>query len=430
LSAKKVSAKKVSVKQASAHTITINQDRISERLDHLASLTDPAVPYTRRAFTERYKEARGWLEHQFQQANLTPRYDAAANLIGRREGSQALPTIALGSHIDTVTGGGRFDGTAGVIVGLEIAQALAEAGVTLEHPLEIIDFISEEVSDYAAASCVGSRALSNTLSDAMLAGENPDGETLADAINRMGGRASNITQTKQFDYAGYMELHIEQGLVLESQAIPLGVVTGIVTIRRFELRVLGQPDHAGTTPMALRRDALVGAAWLIRRVRDLAAARDDVVATAGRMFNHPNGANVIPGEVVLNLEIRALEESLIDQLYEQLLADAAPVLEEDGLTLEHRQLSNAPGIRCAEPIQDALEQAAHTRGYASLKLPSGAGHDAMHMASICPVGMVFIRSIGGRSHTPDEQSRPEDLRAAAEVILGALLTLDKQTQQT
>ena len=426
LSVKQESVNQESVNQESVKTITINQDRISERLDHLASLTDPAVPYTRRAFTERYREARGWLEHQFQQAHLTPRYDAAANLIGRREGTQNLPTLALGSHIDTVTGGGRFDGTAGVIVGLEIAQALAEAGVTLEHPLEIIDFISEEVSDYATASCVGSRALSNTLTAAMLAGTNPDGETLAAAIDRMGGEAANIAQTKQFDYAGYMELHIEQGLVLESQAIPLGVVTGIVTIRRFELRILGQPDHAGTTPMALRRDALVGAAWMIRHVRDLAAARDDVVATVGRMFNHPNGANVIPGETVLNLEIRALDESLIDQLYKQLLADAAPILAEDGLVLEHRQLSNSPGIRCAEPIQDALEHAAQKRGHASLKLPSGAGHDAMHMASICPVGMVFIRSIGGRSHTPDEKSRPEDLHAAAEVMLGALLALDKQ----
>jgi acetylornithine deacetylase/succinyl-diaminopimelate desuccinylase-like protein len=157
----------------------------------------------------------------------------------------------------------------------------------------------------------------------------------------------------------------------------------------------------------------------------LAAARDDVVATVGRMFNHPNGANVIPGEVVLNLEIRALNESLIEQLYEQLLADAAPILQADGLTLEQQQLSNAPGIRCAEPIQDALTHAAQTRGYASTKLPSGAGHDAMHMASVCPVGMVFIRSIGGRSHTPDEKSRPEDLHAAAEVMLEALLTLDE-----
>jgi N-carbamoyl-L-amino-acid hydrolase len=411
----------------SANTITIKQQRITERLDHLASLTEPAVPYTRRAFTELYKEARGWLEQQFQQAALTPHYDAAANLIGRREGSHNLPTLALGSHIDTVTGGGRFDGTAGVIVALEIAQALAEAGVTLKHPLEVIDFISEEVSDYAAASCVGSRALSNTLTDAMLAGTNPEGETLAAAIDRMGGNTTNIAQTKQHDYAGYVELHIEQGLVLESQAIPLGVVTGIVTIRRFELRVLGQPDHAGTTPMALRRDALVGAAWMIRHVRELAAARDDVVATVGRMFNHPNGANVIPGEVVLNLEIRALDDSLIDQLYKQLLADAAPILQADDLTLEQRQLSNSPGIRCADPIQAALEQAAQKRGHASIKLPSGAGHDAMCMASVCPVGMVFIRSIGGRSHTPAEKSRPEDLQAAAEVMLEALLTLDGQT---
>lgn len=411
----------------SAKTVTIRQARITERLEHLANLTDPAVPYTRRAFTELYTEARRWLEQQFQQAKLTTRTDPAANLIGRREGTQNLPTLALGSHIDTVTGGGRFDGTAGVIVALEIAQALAEAGVTLNHPLEVIDFISEEVSDYAAASCVGSRALSGTLTDAMLAGKNPAGETLAAAIDRMGGDAKNIVRTKQHDYAGYLELHIEQGLVLESQAIPLGVVTGIVTICRFELRVLGQADHAGTTPMALRHDALVGAAWLIRRVRELAAARDDVVATVGRMFNYPNGANVVPGEVVLNLEIRALDENLINQLYEQLLADAAPILAADGLTLEQQQLSHAPGIGCADNIQDALTHAAQTRGYSSLKLPSGAGHDAMHVAKICPVGMVFIRSIGGRSHTPDETSRPEDLLAAAEVMLEALLTLDGQT---
>jgi N-carbamoyl-L-amino-acid hydrolase len=332
----------------------------------------------------------------------------------------------MGSHIDTVTGGGRFDGILGVLVGLELAQTLHEADVQLNHALEVIDFTSEEVSDYQAASCIGSRAFGGTLDDEMLSRKNPAGEVLTDAINRTGGNANEIQQTVTQNYAGYLELHIEQGRVLEAESLSLGIVTGIVTIRRYELKVIGQPDHAGTTPMHLRHDALVGAAWMIQHVRELARQQEGLVATVGRIHNHPNGPNVVPGEVTMVLELRSLDQDHIEQVYTRILDDAKPVLDEDGLTLDTRPLSDAPGVYCDETFQDALQEAAAHYGTSHRKMPSGAGHDAMQVANVCPIGMLFVPSLGGRSHTPDEQSRPKDIQQAAQVMLRALVNLDNQ----
>ncbi|MEM6429797.1 MAG: Zn-dependent hydrolase [Deinococcota bacterium] len=412
--------------QADVHVPQVNATRIMQRLEHLVTLTDPDIPYTRRAFSDLHMQARQWLEQQYIEAGLTPRYDAASNLIGRREGSQTARTLALGSHIDTVTGGGRFDGILGVLVGLELAQTLDEANITLQHALEIIDFTSEEVSDYQAASCIGSRAFGGTLDDEMLARKNPAGEVLTDAINRTGGNADKIQQTVTQDYAGYLELHIEQGRVLEAEHLSLGIVTGIVTIRRYELTVTGQPDHAGTTPMHLRHDALVGAAWIIQHVQKLARQQEGLVATIGRIHNHPNGPNVVPGQVKMVLELRSLDGNQIEHTYKHIIDDAKPILDEDGLSLQTRPLSDAPGVYCDEAFQNALQEAAVHYSTSHRTMPSGAGHDAMQVANVCPVGMLFIPSLGGRSHTPDEQSRPEDIAQAAQVMLRALVSLDKQ----
>src|SRR5690606_14233533 len=212
-----------------AARLRVDGARIMRRIAALARLTEPDRPYTRRAFTDLYLEGREWLEGEFRQAGLDPRLDAGANLVGERPGRRpGLGALTLGSHTDTVPGGGRFDGIGGVVCALEVAQVLNESGVRLEHPLRVVDFLSEEPSDYGA-SCVGSRAMVGTLTPAMLAKANAEGAPLADAIARMGGRPAELTRplVAPGEVAAFLELHIEQGPVLESRGLPIGVVGGI-----------------------------------------------------------------------------------------------------------------------------------------------------------------------------------------------------------
>ena len=408
----------------------VNPDRLQRRLDTLATMTLPGHPYTRRAFTPVYLQSRAWLASEFSAAGLETDLDAAANLIGRHSGREpALPVIALGSHTDTVSGGGRYDGMAGVIAALEVADVLQEAAHDLRHPLWVIDFLSEEASDYGA-SCVGSRALAGTLGPSLLDGRSPEGEPLRDAITRMGGKPDLLTGplAAKGDLAAYLELHIEQGPVLEQAHPSLGIVTGITGIRRLRLHLEGQADHSGTTPMALRHDALVAAAEVVVLVhrRALADAQaDPLVATVGHLLVQPNTPNVVPGAVDLVVEARSLSPATLDRFFDEVLGKAHTVAAEYGVTLSAEPISDAPPVSCSADLQRSLRDAATARGYASLDLPSGAGHDAMQVARLCPVGMLFIPCRGGRSHAPEEEIDHLDLVRGTEVLLDTVLQLDR-----
>ncbi|MDZ7802275.1 MAG: Zn-dependent hydrolase [Trueperaceae bacterium] len=407
----------------------IDPTRIDRRVRHLTELTEAERPYTRRAFTDLYLEARSWLEQEFREAGLTPSLDAGANLHGTRPGAEAgLPALTLGSHIDTVPNGGRFDGIAGVITALEAAQALAEAGATLRHELRVIDFLSEEPSDYGA-SCVGSRALAGTLTSSMLAGVNASGETLAEGIARMGGEPGALTGplVREGELAAFMELHIEQGPVLERENVPIGVVGGIVAIHRLQVHVTGRAAHAGTSPMDGRRDALVGAARLVDRVSRRARIWSDqepFVATIGRLNVRPGGANVVPGEVSLTLEARALDEARVVAFLQEIMAWAEKACGELGLNLRVEEGSTAAAVHCAPEAQRALVAGCEARGHGYRHLNSGAGHDAMQVANVAPVGMIFIPCVDGVSHHPDEEASLQDMVAGAEVFAEALTELD------
>ncbi len=412
--------------------LTPNRERLQSRVDHLATVVDPELPpYTRRAFSDAYLAGRRWLADQFVQANLTVRTDAGGNLIGRREGTvSGSPAIALGSHTDTVIGGGRFDGIAGVLTALEVAQTLTEAKLGLRHSLEVIDFLCEEPSDYGA-SCIGSRALAGTLSQEMLAQANPQGETLDQAIRRIGGDPDQLVGRplrNKGEIAAFLELHIEQGPVLEEQGMPLGVVTGIVCIRRHRIIVTGQADHAGTTPMSMRRDALVGAAAVIRCVNRLArqrAEREGLVATIGRAIIVPNMQNVVPAEVTLVVEARSLDPDNISAFFEAVIRESEAELQPEGISLNSVLESYAAPAQCDPVVREAIRTAAQTRGFEFLELQSGAGHDAMQMALHWPMGMIFIPSHNGRSHTAKEYTSPTQLGVGAEVMLETVLQLDK-----
>ena len=411
-------------------TLPIQADRLWQRLETLASFTRPDVPWTRRAFSPEFDRARDWLRSQFEQAGLTVWTDAAGNLTGRREGTQpGLAPLVTGSHCDTVVGGGRFDGILGVLAGLEAAQSLHEGGVLLRHPLEVIDFLSEEPSDYGI-SCVGSRAFAGTLDAAMLASCNESGESLAQAMRRIGARPGDLAGAARGarSIAAFVELHIEQGPVLEREGLPIGVVTDIVGIRRVAFTVTGQPDHAGTTPMDIRRDALVGAARLIDTVHREASAMDGrphyVVATIGRISMSPNVPNAVPGRVDMVLEVRSNAQAVLDDFPERVMALCRDDFRRLRVGCSAAPLTQTPPTQCDDIVMRAIAQAADRLALPHRALPSGAGHDAMHVAAAGPMGMIFIPCLDGRSHCQEEWASKEQVAAGARVLAETLRVLD------
>ncbi|WP_394063603.1 Zn-dependent hydrolase [Alcaligenes sp. WGS1538] len=409
----------------------LNQERLWRSTQELARFTLPDQPWTRRAFSELFMQSRQWLQAQFEQAGLTVHVDAAGNLIGRREGRKpGLAPITTGSHCDTVMYGGRYDGIIGVLAGLEVARCLDEQGVELDHPFEVVDFLSEEPSDYGV-SCVGSRAMGGVLSAAMLAERNPQGETLAQGIARIGGRPGELDRVRRApgDTAAFVELHIEQGPVLESRRLPIGVVSNIVGICRHRLIVEGRPDHAGTTPMDIRRDALVGASLIIgavdRKARAYLGGPDYVVATIGNLNLTPNASNAVPGRVEMMVEVRSDRQDIMESFTRELLEELRPGIEAMGLGLEAAQVSLARPTDCHPGVMRVISEAAASLGYRSMTMPSGAGHDAVYMAGSGPMGMIFIPCLNGRSHCPEESITPEQLLDGARVLYQTIVMLDR-----
>lgn len=413
-------------------TLTLNADRLWNRLERIATFTRPDVPWTRRAFSPEFETGRRWLQEEFRAAGLNVRLDTAGNLIGTLSGRCAhLPPLATGSHTDTVLGGGRFDGVLGVLAGLEVAQSLRESGRLLRHPLEVIDFLSEEPSDYGV-SCVGSRAMAGTLVPDMLALSAPCGETLHAAMQRVGARPDALAQAVRApgDIAAFVELHIEQGPVLEQAKLPIGVVTHIVGIRRVAITVEGRADHAGTTPLDLRQDALVGGAHVVSTVRAVADRFRTwpwyVVATVGRLDVLPNASNAVPGRVEMVLEVRSDSAEILEVFPETVMAECQPELSRLQLRASVRQLSRTAPTPCSNTVMAVIEQAAADLHLPCRRLPSGAGHDSLHLAAVAPIGMVFVPCREGRSHCPEEWIDKTTAASGARVLAGALLGLDRQ----
>jgi N-carbamoyl-L-amino-acid hydrolase len=411
--------------------LPLDADRIWADVMGLADITDPARPYTRRSFTALFLEGRAWLAQRFADAGLSTHIDAAGNLIGRLEGSNpALGVIAIGSHSDTVPAGGRFDGIAGVATGLEIVRAFRDAGLRPQHTIEVIDFLAEEPSEYGL-SCIGSRGISGWLDDKMLDLKEPGGEKLRDALRRVGGDPDRLAHAKRNDIRAYLELHIEQGIVLESRSLDVGIVTSIVGIRRFEIVFQGEADHAGATPMALRHDALVPAAHtvaLVRRMADQLAAEGSgyFVATVGILDVDPSASNIVPGRCRLVVDVRTTAPEMMqrftDTIDRESLAHAAAArVTRASFTM----LSDGPPTTCDASLRAALRRGANDLGLGDIDLASGAGHDAVFMSRICPSAMVFIPCRAGKSHAPEEWADREAIAAGAAVIYQAVRELDQ-----
>jgi beta-ureidopropionase / N-carbamoyl-L-amino-acid hydrolase len=411
--------------------LSLDADRLWADIMRLAEITDPARPWTRRSFTALFLEGRAWLAKRFAEAGLVTRIDNSGNLIGRLEGlNPALGVIAIGSHSDSVPSGGRFDGMAGLATGLEIVRALRDAGIRPQHTIEVIDFLAEEPSEYGLA-CIGSRGMGGVLDARMLDLTEPGGEKLRDALRRVGGDPDRLAEAKRGDVRAYLELHIEQGVVLESRALDVGIVTTIVGVRRIEIIFQGEADHAGTTPMGLRHDALVAAAHTVASVRGVAEqlaveGADYFVATVGILNVEPSASNIVPGRCRLIIDARSTAPALIQRFTETIDREsqahaAAARVTRASFTI----VSDGPPVACDPGLRAALRQGARDLGLGETDLPSGAGHDAVYMSRICPSAMVFVPCRAGKSHTPEEWADRDAIAVGAEVIFQALRDLDR-----
>ncbi|MBL0375446.1 Zn-dependent hydrolase [Rhizobium sp. KVB221] len=410
--------------------LAVSAERIGADLDALAAITEEGRPWTRRAFTPMHLEGRAYLERRFRDAGLDTHIDASGNLIGRRNGKDpALGVIMLGSHSDTVPDGGRFDGVAGVVAALEVARALAEAGVQLDHTLEVVDFLAEEVSIFGV-SCIGSRGMAGLRPAEWLSRE-ASGMTLAEGLAIAGGNPDQLM--KRADVRGFLELHIEQGPILEAEHCNIGIVTAIAGITRIEVTVEGRADHAGTTPMNARCDALSAAMRLVLGIETSAATLAKgpchFVATVGEFAMLPNAANVVPSHVRLLIDARSELRDDIEAFTAQLEALCAEVTATSGAVIAARPISDASAVPMHTDVIDLLGQSADALGISQRLMASGAGHDAAFMARISKAGMVFIPCRDGRSHAPEEWAENEDIALGTAVLMETVRTLDQQLKE-
>lgn len=405
--------------------LLVNGLRLQDWLQELAAFgarEDGGVD--RVAFSDADIEARAYVRSLMEETGLVVRTDAVGNIFGRMEGTRGdLPPLMMGSHIDTVPGGGRYDGALGVLGALEGARTLREAGVGIRHPLDVALFVNEE------GGKTGSRVMAGEFRAEELSLTTASGFTIGEGIRRLGGDPDRLAGARvpPGTVAGFMELHVEQGAVLDESGIRIGVVEGIVGIRRWEAVVRGSANHAGTTPMSQRRDALLGAARLVETVNEAAnTLPGSQVATVGRIQAGPGVPNVIPGEARMSIEIRALEMSRIQEVMDRIRRGADRIALENGTPIEMEEFYLSEAAPSDERFRFWVEAAAEDLGLRSRRMPSGAGHDAQAVAHFAPIGMVFIPSVGGVSHHPDEYSRPEDVEAGANVLLRALLKADAE----
>jgi len=401
--------------------------RTLERCDALAAISDRPGVVSRAYLTPEHARANKLVGEWMSSAGMQVHTDGSGNLVGRWPAADsAAPALLIGSHLDTVPDAGRYDGMLGVLLGVAAVELLTERGVTLPFHLDVVGFGDEEGVRFGA-TLLGSRALAGTWDPAWFELQDRDGVTLREALTRFGLVPDRIASASRAGdpLVGYLEVHIEQGPVLEDRDQPLGVVTAIAGAQRLWLRMEGRAGHAGTVPMTLRQDALAGAARAIALLEDMARA-DGLTATVGRIHSEPGAPNVIPGRAEFSVDLRTGDDALRRRVLDRYLEDVAALCRERGLTLSSETTHQADAARCAPWLQDALAESIRVLGFEPLRLESGAGHDAMAVARICDVGMLFLRCTGGISHHPDEAVLDDDVAWA---LAALALTLERISRQ-
>jgi ureidoglycolate amidohydrolase len=405
--------------------IRISTDRLLDELHRLARITDAEPPaVTRVLFAPRDLEARSFLIELFAASNLTVRIDSVGNIFARWEGSELkLPGVATGSHTDAIPNAGMYDGTVGVLGGLEAIRTLQRSGFQPRRSIELIMFTSEEPTRFGIG-CVGSRVMTGAISAEPAA-------TLLDAegftfeqARRMAGCAGEITEARLSvgHYAAFVELHIEQGWRLEKADIPIGVVTAIAAPASLEIVFEGEGGHAGTVLMPERRDALCGAAEVVLAAEAAAKSSGtaDSVATTGICEVFPGAINSVPSRARLMLDVRDIDAARRDRMLEEISRAVADVSKRRGLKASLGVLNADPPATCAPQIIDAIEASACDAGLPSQRMVSRAYHDSLFMARVAPTGMIFIPCRAGVSHRPDEYASPEHISAGVEVLARTL----------
>lgn len=396
--------------------------RAMARLETLARFTEERGRLTRRYLTEAHRRAADQVLAWMREAGMRAEIDPAGNVVGRYEGAEPDgPALLLGSHIDTVRDAGRYDGNLGVVAGIACVEVLSRHGRRLPFALEVIAFGDEEGGRFPT-TLTGARAIAGRLEPAVLETRDAAGIRLADALTAFGGDPGGLAAAARSParVLAYIELHIEQGPVLETEGLALGVVTAISGASRYELELVGQAGHAGTVPMAQRLDALAGASEMILAIEAAAVAEPEVVATVGWIETLPGAVNVVPGQVRFSLDLRAPEDSRRRATAETILARCSGIAERRRLALTAECTHDALATACDPRLVTQLEATLRSLGLRPLRLPSGAGHDGMAFRGLWPVGMLFLRCASGISHHPSESVTVEDVDLAIRALLDFL----------
>ncbi len=403
--------------------LRVNGERLNGHLTALSVFgRNPQGGVSRVAYSQADLDARDVVLGWMRDASLDVSVDLAGNLVGRRAGSDAsLKPLVFGSHIDSVPDGGNYDGNLGSMAAIEVAQVLAERGITTRHPLEIVVWTNEE------GGLFGSRTWSGQLQESELSLVAASGLRIDEGIRKIGGDPARLAEVRRAmgDNAAYFELHIEQGGILEAATIDIGVVEGIVGIRRWNVTVTGMANHAGTTPMPARHDALLTAARFIDMVERVVRAEPGTqVGTVGRIQAFPGAPNVVPGKVVCSLELRDLDDAKIERVFEKVRGESDRLAAMNQTTVAFEAQEVNVSARSDPKLREIVSSAAESLGLRTRSMPSGAGHDAQAMARLGPMAMIFVPSIGGISHSPKEFTKPADCVNGANVLLGTVLAAD------
>ncbi|QOR67936.1 hydantoinase/carbamoylase family amidase [Cytobacillus suaedae] len=409
-------------------TLSINQSRLQERIEKLSEIgrtKDNGVE--RIALSEEDKVGHLLLSEWMREAGLSVRHDHFGNLIGRKEGTDpSLPVIMVGSHTDSVRNGGKFDGVIGVLAGIEIAQMITEAGISHQHPLEVVSFCEEEGSRFNDG-IFGSRGMVGKVTQQDLQKVDDNHITRFEALQNFGFGINPLlieeSVRKQGEIKYFFEMHIEQGPLLESKNIPVGIVSGIAGPAWFKVKLTGEAGHAGTVPMNLRKDPLVGAAEIISEIERVCGSDPSVptVGTVGRIQCLPGGTNIIPSTVEFTMDIRDIDLDRRNEAIKQVMKKIEEVCHNRGLQYDIEKNVDAAPVRCSEEIIQTFETVCSENGVDAPVMVSGAGHDAMFMADITEVGMIFVRSRDGISHHPEEWTDIEDITVGTKIMLEAVL---------
>jgi N-carbamoyl-L-amino-acid hydrolase len=403
--------------------LVVNGARLNGWLAQFDRIGRTAGGINRVAYSEADLAGRAFTRELFAQSGLQLRLDTAGNMLARVPGTDASKApILIGSHVDSVTDGGNYDGPVGSFAAIEVARSLAEQKVRLRHPLEVVVWQNEE------GGTIGSKIAVGLLTPADLEKVARSGKTVREGIGIIGGDVSRLNEAvrKKGDIAGYIELHIEQGGLLEKASRQIGVVEGIVGLRWFEITITGFSNHAGATPMDQRQDAMLAAAKFTVAVNDAIRSESGrQVATVGRLNVTPNTTNVIPGQVVLTVDLRDLDQNKIDRFTARFEQIAREIGAATSTKFAFTQLVNSAPAISDSRILNVIESSATALGLSHQRMPSGAGHDAQEVAHIAPMAMIFVPSVGGISHSPKEFSRADDIANGANVLMNAVVAADR-----